>query len=485
MHIHSFTSTKSPFVSPFEIAPQEQVHPTGHITVMIGENGVRKSLALRLLMDAALGQTVHKGYGHPPIDVGISCLNGVPAKVIAVSVTPWDRFPRSWALSELALSIPWFDDRFSYIGPRSREGLISARYNEAVFGRALLENQHAFHARIEAITPIFEKAGLSPVVGIRFAPRWRPLRGSGGVIVEKSLTNLREKLRKRLATIVESPYFSDHWKRTIAEFVHKFAGSEVETLWKALEACSSPKVSCWIEASAIRCALGFTSVSDWRCALYLDLFEVGAVFFVPKDADIPTSPKHALRESDLSSGQWNWLYNLVSLCIELDDNALVLIDEPENSLHPNWQRDFVLTLSKILSSCNGCHAVVATHSGFIASGVSEENGNVRRLALQEPHAGTPRQRALTTSTPPLADTYGAQVDDVYRDLFGLESTRTPGFVAKVDELLALISVADGKRPIVAREDRDYILSARAHLPPHDPMRSILLAVAESIDVAES
>jgi hypothetical protein len=209
------------------------------------------------------------------------------------------------------------------------------------------------------------------------------------------------------------------------------------------------------------------------------------VFFVPKDAGIPTSPKHALRESDLSSGQWNWLYSLVSLCIELDDNALVLIDEPENSLHPNWQRDFVPTLSEILSCCSGCHAVVATHSGFIASGVSEENGNVRRLALQEPHAGTPRQRALTTSAPPSADTYGAQVDDVYRDLFGLESTRTPGFVAKVDELLAIISAADGKRPIVAPEDRDYILSARAHLPPHDPMRSILLAIAQSIDVAGS
>jgi hypothetical protein len=485
MHIQSFTSTKSPFLSPFEIAPQHQVHPRGHITVMIGENGVRKSLALRLLMDAALGQPVHKGYGHPPIDIGIVCRAGMPAKVIAVSVTPWDRFPRSWALSELALSIPWFNHRFSYIGPRSREGLISVRYNEAVFGRALLENQHTFQSRIEALTPIFAKAGLSPNVGIRFAPKWRALRGPMGVIVEKSLTVLREKLRKRLAKIMQSPYFSDHWKHTIREFVHKFAGSEVETLWKALEACVSPKISCWIDANGTRYMLGFQSISDWRCALYLELFEVGAVFFVPKDAGIPTNQKHTLRESDLSSGQWNWLYSLVSLCIELDDNALVLIDEPENSLHPSWQRDFVPTLTKILSCCSGCHAVVATHSGFIASGVSEENGNVRRLALHEPHPGTPRQRALTASTPPSADTYGAQVDDVYRDLFGLESTRTPEFVARVDKLLALISEADGKRPIVASEDRDYILLTRAHLPPHDPMRSILLAIEKSIDVVGS
>lgn len=65
------------------------------------------------------------------------------------------------------------------------------------------------------------------------------------------------------------------------------------------------------------------------------------MFFAAQGATLPKGAKQgALRESDMSSGQWNWLYNFVSLCIELDDDSLVLIDEPENSLHPTWQRDF-------------------------------------------------------------------------------------------------------------------------------------------------
>lgn len=480
MIIQSLIANNGPFESPFAIAPEVDNHTQGHITVLIGENGVRKSLALCLLMDAALGKPTHEGHGHPAIPVNIECIGDNPSKVIAVSLTPWDRFPRSWALSELATSIPWFSYRFAYIGPRSREGMVSARYNEAAFGRVMLENCTVFKERSTALAPIFERLGLSQSVGIRFSPKLKARRLEGGGIPDYAVRKLQKLLAKRLSEINSSPHFSEHWKRAIADFVQKFSTEEVGSLWRTLEESTSKRIACWITGEGNKFPLGFKSIEEWRCALYLDMFEVSGVFFAAQGANIPLVAKDALRESDLSSGQWNWLYSLMSLCMELDDNSLILIDEPENSLHPLWQRDFVSTLSSILKCCNGCHAVVATHSALIASGVRDGLGNVRRLALRESNPKHKRSVWKTVSEAPPLDAYGAQVDDVYRELFDLDSTRTPEFVTRVDDMLALIREARGECPVVAAEDHAYILAACERLPAHDPMRGILRAIADSV-----
>lgn len=475
MIIQSFTAANGPFQSPFAIAPETVDSEQGHITVMIGENGVRKSLVLRILMDAALGKRTHKGHGHKPIPITVAYFGNEPGKVIAVSQTPWDRFPRSLALSELETSIPWFNDRFVYVGARSRAGIISTRYNEATFGLAMLENRWSFEQRGDALSPIFERLGLSTAVGIRFAPLWKAQRLPGGDISEQSIEVLQKVLTQRLKDIERNSDISRNWKHSIAEFVQEFSTTEsgLSSLWRTLEESTSQRIACWIKPEGTNFSLGFESIEKWRSAIYLGLFKVTGVFFAARGDKLPVLSKEAVRESHLSSGQWSWLYNLATLCVELDDNSLVLIDEPENSLHPSWQRDFVSSLSAILRCCVGCHAVVATHSALIASGVRDGLGNVRRLVLSGADGNT-------ISEAPKVDAYGAQVDDVYRELFDLESTRTPEFVARVDDLLARIRDARGERPVVAEEDIAYILSACEHLPSHDPMRSILNAIAESV-----
>lgn len=484
MIIQSFTTGNGPFRSPFTIASTSKYRAQSHITVLIGENGVRKSLALRVLMDAALGEPSHKGHGHPAMPIEITVDGNGPDKVIAVSLTPWDRFPRAWSLTELATSVPGFGDRFAYIGARSRDGMISPRYSEVTFGRALFENRWSFERRSDALTPIFERLNLSTAVGIRFGSRLKAERLPGRGIPERSVKRLQRMLAARLARIQRSPDFSVHWKQTIAEFVREFSNTDggVALLWRSLEESTSQRITCWVTPDGTRFAHGFQSVEHWRSALYLGLFEVNGVFFAERGSGLPLMPKDALRESDLSSGQWNWLYSLVTLCVELDDNSLVLVDEPENSLHPGWQREFVPTLSTILSCCEGCHAVVATHSALIASGVRDELGNVRRLVLDRLNSGGGRRANFkTVSEATQMDAYGAQVDDVYRDLFGLESTRAKEFVARVDGILAQIRDARGGHLAVAEEDLTFILSAREGLPAHDPMRSILGAIAKSID----
>ncbi|MFY8300175.1 AAA family ATPase [Pseudoalteromonas sp. SS15] len=80
-----------------------------------------------------------------------------------------------------------------------------------------------------------------------------------------------------------------------------------------------------------------------------------------------------------SSGEFNILKIFLSIIANVEDNSVVLIDEPEISLHPNWQIEFSNLLDIALSAYKGCHSIIATHSHFILSNVSSENSLILKL----------------------------------------------------------------------------------------------------------
>jgi ABC-type transport system involved in cytochrome c biogenesis ATPase subunit len=71
-----------------------------------------------------------------------------------------------------------------------------------------------------------------------------------------------------------------------------------------------------------------------------------------------------IRVDQLSSGEQHELVLLYDLWFKVAANTLVLIDEPELSLHIDWQRQFLPDLIRIANS-TGFDALVATHSPSI------------------------------------------------------------------------------------------------------------------------
>lgn len=66
----------------------------------------------------------------------------------------------------------------------------------------------------------------------------------------------------------------------------------------------------------------------------------------------------------LSSGEQHEIVLLYELLFKVSKNTLVLIDEPELSLHVNWQKAFLPELLSIAKEV-GFSSIVATHSPFI------------------------------------------------------------------------------------------------------------------------
>lgn len=95
---------------------------------------------------------------------------------------------------------------------------------------------------------------------------------------------------------------------------------------------------------------------------------------------ISLSPQHGIKVTSangdllklnmLSSGEQNEIVILYKLVFEVKENSILLIDEPENSLHVVWQKMFLKDITKIAET-NNLQLIIATHSITIASEGSE------------------------------------------------------------------------------------------------------------------
>ena len=74
-----------------------------------------------------------------------------------------------------------------------------------------------------------------------------------------------------------------------------------------------------------------------------------------------TSNRANLNLTDLSSGEQQEVVLLYELLFKAEPNTLVLIDEPEISLHVTWQKDFINDLLSI-SKIQKINILIATHS---------------------------------------------------------------------------------------------------------------------------
>ncbi|MEQ3715075.1 MULTISPECIES: AAA family ATPase [unclassified Pseudophaeobacter] len=80
-----------------------------------------------------------------------------------------------------------------------------------------------------------------------------------------------------------------------------------------------------------------------------------------KEGGVEIEMEHA------SSGQLALISTMLFLITNVGDQPLIIIDEPENSLHPSWQRDYI---EKILVAMNFRNAavVIATHAPLVVTG---------------------------------------------------------------------------------------------------------------------
>jgi predicted ATPase len=172
---------------------------------------------------------------------------------------------------------------------------------------------------------------------------------------------------------------------------------------------------------------------------------------------------------DSSSGEHNLITSLIGLIATIKPNSLLLIDEPEISLHPNWQMKYVSFLKRVLSSevYNTSHILIASHSHFIVSDLEGENSKVIGLSKGEVIEVIPLAKNLNT--------FGWSAEDVLLNIFKVPTTRNYFIAERIGLILkkaALKSNLD--------EYKDELIGYREGLKDEDPLHYTITKIAERL-----
>lgn len=109
----------------------------------------------------------------------------------------------------------------------------------------------------------------------------------------------------------------------------------------------------------------------------------------------------------LSSGEISFLKFAAQASLHIENGSLLLLDEPETHLHPNFISRFVSLLDSLLES-TGSAAIIATHSAYFVREVFREQVTILNLdANQMVRAQRPKLR-----------TFGADVGAISYFVFG-------------------------------------------------------------------
>ena len=122
----------------------------------------------------------------------------------------------------------------------------------------------------------------------------------------------------------------------------------------------------------------------------------------------------------LSSGHSVVLLTISKLVELVEEQSLILIDEPEGHLHPPLLSAFIRALSDLLADRNGV-AIVATHSPVVLQEVPKDCVWILNRSGLSVRADRPE-----------AETFGENVGVLTREVFGLEVVRT-GFHRLISE----------------------------------------------------
>ncbi|HEL2049165.1 TPA: AAA family ATPase [Streptococcus suis] len=130
--------------------------------------------------------------------------------------------------------------------------------------------------------------------------------------------------------------------------------------------------------------------------------------------------------TQFSSGEFAFFTRLLELAVNITDNSLVLIDEPETFLNPKWVFEFVNLLKNIFKN-KGCHFIIASQSPFVVGSVKKEDiVKVRRDGLGHIYFENEENQTL-----------GARFDTLLSDIFGLnldDNKVAEEFIYKIREV---------------------------------------------------
>ncbi|WP_333876667.1 AAA family ATPase [Methylobacter sp.] len=444
---------------------------TNTYTVIVGKNGVGKS---RLLANMVNEFTMIERYLPNILSIDREELQHEP-RVIAVSTSPFDKFklpPRGKSKEQYTKT------NYRYVGMRSSGPYGSSSISLISSATHGILERFLKHENYDRLCEVFETLGFSTEIQLIFKPSFKSTRylssDISSKIIPNSLILKSDTTWKNIYHPLELEWINELGIELSPKILDNIVDLNEEDKWKITRSINNLKNVLRYD-SAISISINFShgDVFSLNKELYQDkelleslniLLKLNLIHLMDMKLHKHEFGSMSLRRA--SSGEQCMLVMILGIAGNINDNSLVFIDEPEISLHPRWQEDFMSLLIKTFSKYRGCQFFIATHSPQIVSKLKSENCFVTSLSSNEIFSASFfYNRSSDFQLAELFDAPGSRNEYVSRLVFGL---------------LSRIK----KQKAVGDEDYELLnklLSMLDLIESNDPVHDLILSVKEIVD----
>ncbi|EKM24576.1 AAA family ATPase [Vibrio sp. HENC-03] len=306
-----------------------------------------------------------------------------PKKVIAASTSPFDKFPTSFDSDKSSRG-----KFYSYIGLRLKNGQLCDKQLMNTFVQSLLDQSPK-----PAVMRTLRLLGYEPEIKVTFSHELRNLYRDNGsnyksfdswllndkqvhqLALDDGIGSLNRRIVRALSSqneVVKVPNttFGKLYKRS-TDHINISAPYKRALLRSNLKS-SLPKYF------TFGSNVDSNIKTDLKASLRDGLSRIESVI-------LKKSTGESFSIDGASSGERSLLLLVCSIANEIKNNSLICIDEPEISLHPAWQEQFIQLIAEVFKTYKNCHFIIATHSPLIVSNLKSENCYILDLDNDELH----------------------------------------------------------------------------------------------------
>ncbi|WP_323993877.1 ATP-binding protein [Aeromonas hydrophila] len=353
----------------FHFLTDDNISKQNAFTVIVGKNGTGKSRLMKSIIEEFIGRSTRSGIlrGLLLTKNGFSFdqessnleIETMPDKIIAVSTSPFDKFPLDLYGST--------DSAYTYLGLRNLRSIDLGMAYMANIYISLLKSVMYEPDRIEKICQVLGFLGYSPRITARYDLDF-PMR-----VIYDSLYSSDPV--QHLIEYIKSDSSPQLYKTKMRAFYDDEKNIDplkvervIDIYRKIFPSNTRPSVNIFLEKDGIYIPpQHFETTID-------DLFYLADIGIAKlKSINLEKNNGDAFNIGDASSGEQSVVMSILGIASKICDNSLICIDEPEICLHPEWQEKYIDILINTFKGFSGCHFLIATHSPLMVSKLEDQN----------------------------------------------------------------------------------------------------------------
>lgn len=360
------TNKKFQFVNTNKLVKNENV-----FTILVGKNGTGKSSLLSAIVRDLLGDKERRFFAQAELGFSSNIMRGksditqYPEMIIALSTSPFDKFPLNRRIDDIS--------NYTYLGLRD---LMSANFGLAYMSKiisALIESVILRPNQAIDLKNVLSYLGYNENIHAQFSLN-SSKRALMGIAESDDPFELVGRTRMINGRSFNRRFFYDDSDELDNSKVYEL----VEISKKFLSSDLGSQCNLIINTDGIIIENGYDILREEI------IFLIRSGFLRLRNIGLESIKNDkAFSIKDASSGEQSVILSILGIASRIRDNSLICIDEPEVCLHPEWQEKYIQILTATFSKYQNCHFIIATHSPQIISRLRNFNSFIMQIESGE------------------------------------------------------------------------------------------------------